>query len=92
MHTGSVRGAGYVCLPISVGEFADGLASLGRSSQLIQHLSNVAVDYQNGIFQGTNNLIEVIGNRSPMTIEEFVTDRKYLFDRNGPNFVPAKAS
>jgi uncharacterized protein YbjT (DUF2867 family) len=78
--------------PISVQEFADGLASLGRSPHLIQHLSNVAVDYQNGVFQGTNNLIEVIGNRSPMTVEEFVTDRKHVFDRNGPNFVPPKTS
>ena len=77
---------------VSVEEFADGLASLGRSSHLIQHLSNVAIDYQNGVFQGTNNLIEVIGNRSPMTVEEFVTDRKPLFDRNGPNFVPPTSS
>jgi NAD(P)H dehydrogenase (quinone) len=77
--------------PISVEEFAGGLASLGRSSHLIQHLSNVAVDYQNGIFQGTNNLIEVIGNRSPMTVEEFVIDRKHAFDRNGPNFAPPLA-
>jgi len=37
-----------------------------------------------------NNLVEVIGNRTPMTVEEFVTDRKQAFDRNGPNFVPAK--
>jgi NAD(P)H dehydrogenase (quinone) len=73
--------------PISVQEFADGLASLGKSPHLIQHLSNVAVDYQNGVFQGTNNLIEVVGNRSPMTVEEFVIDRKHVFDRSGPNFV-----
>ncbi len=78
--------------PVSVEEFADGLASLGKSSHLIQHLSNVAIDYQNGVFQGTNNLIEVVGNRSPMTVEEFVTDRKHLFDRNGPNFVPPTSS
>jgi NAD(P)H dehydrogenase (quinone) len=78
--------------PISIDEFADGLASLGKSSHLIQHLSNVAVDYQNGVFQGTNNLIEVIGNRTPMTVEEFVVDRKHAFGRNGPNFVPPKSS
>lgn len=78
--------------PISVEEFADGLASLGRSSHLIQHLSNVAIDYQNGVFQGTNNLIEAIGNRSPMTVEEFVTDRRHVFDRNGPQFVPPKSA
>jgi len=78
--------------PISIKELADGLSSLGRSPHLIQHLSNVAVDYQNGIFQGTNNLIDVIGNRTPMTVEEFVLDRKHDFDRNGPNFVPPKQS
>ena len=78
--------------PISTYEFAAGLASLGKSALLIQHLSNVALDYQNGIFRGTNNLIEVIGDRTPMTVEEFVIDRKHVFDRNGPNFVPAKSS
>jgi NAD(P)H dehydrogenase (quinone) len=78
--------------PISIQEFADGLASLGGSTHLIQHLSNVAVDYQNGVFSGTNNLIEVIGNRTPMTVEEFAIDRKHAFDRNGPRFVPPKSS
>ncbi|KJK57806.1 NAD(P)H-binding protein [Saccharothrix sp. ST-888] len=78
--------------PISIEEFADGLASLGKPSHLIQHLSNVATDYQHGIFQGTNNLIEVIGNRSPMTVEEFVIDRRHDFDRNGSNFMPPKSS
>ncbi len=77
--------------PVSIEEFADGLASLGRSPHLIQHLSNVAVDYQNGVFSGTNNLIEVIGNRTPMTVEEYVIDRKHVFDRNGRNFVPPKS-
>jgi hypothetical protein len=74
--------------PISVEEFAAGLASLGRSPHFIQHISNVAIDYQNGIFQGTNNLIEVIGNRRPLTVEEFVISRKDAFTPNGRNFVP----
>jgi NAD(P)H dehydrogenase (quinone) len=78
--------------PIGIEEFAEGLAAQGRSSHLIQHLSNVAVDYQNGLFRGTNNLIEVIGNRTPMTVEEFVIDRKHAFDRNGPRFIPPKPS
>jgi NAD(P)H dehydrogenase (quinone) len=76
--------------PVSIDEFAEGLVSLGISPHLIQHLSNVAVDYQNGIFSGTNNLIEVIGNHTPTTIEEFVIERQGDFDRNGPRFVPAK--
>jgi NAD(P)H dehydrogenase (quinone) len=75
--------------PISVEEFAAALASRGMSPHLIQHLSNVAIDYQNGIFSGTNNLIEVIGNHTPLTVEEFVTSRKDAFQHNGPYFVPA---
>jgi NAD(P)H dehydrogenase (quinone) len=76
--------------PIGVEEFATGLASVGKSPHFIQHVSNEAIDYQNGIFSGTNNLIEVIGNRTPMTVEQFVTSRKDAFQRNGPFFVPAQ--
>ena len=75
--------------PISIEQFADTLAARGRSPHLIQHISNVAVDYQDGIFAGTNNLIEVIGNRTPMTVEDFVTSRKDAFQRNGPLYLPA---
>ncbi|MFM9498969.1 NAD(P)H-binding protein [Streptomyces galilaeus] len=78
--------------PISVAEFAEGLASLGKSSHLIQHLSNVAVDYQNGVFQGTNNLIEVIGNRTPLSVEAFVDEHREAFARSGSHFVPAVES
>jgi hypothetical protein len=78
--------------PISVEEFAGTLASRGRSPHFIQHVSNVAIDYRNGIFQGTNNLIEVIGNRTPLTVEEFVTSRKDAFQRNGPFFAPDSKS
>ncbi|MET7296649.1 NAD(P)H-binding protein [Streptomyces griseoloalbus] len=75
--------------PIGIDEFAQGLASLGKTAHLVQHLSNVAVDYQNGVFQGTNNLIEVVGNRSPLSVEEFVGERKEAFAQSGSHFVPA---
>jgi NAD(P)H dehydrogenase (quinone) len=75
--------------PISVEEFAAGLASRGRSPHFVQHISSVAIDYQNGVFSGTNNLIEVIGDRTPLTVEDFVTSRKDAFQRAGPFFVPA---
>jgi NAD(P)H dehydrogenase (quinone) len=75
--------------PVSIEHFADILASAGRSPHFVQHISSVALDYQNGIFSGTNNLIEVIGNRTPLTVEEFVTSRKDAFQRNGPLYEPA---
>ena len=48
-------------------------------SFLIQHLREVAIDHQNGIFAGTNDLVEKIGGRPPMTLEEFVNKNRAAF-------------
>ena len=45
----------------------------------IQHLREVAIDHQNGIFAGTNDLIEKIGGRPPMTLEEFINKHRAAF-------------
>lgn len=37
-----------------------------------QHLAEIAIDHQDGVFAGTNDIVERIGGRPPMTIEEFV--------------------
>jgi NAD(P)H dehydrogenase (quinone) len=47
--------------------------------ELAQHLSNVAVDYQNGIFAGNNDLVERIGGKKPTTVQEFITDHLAAF-------------
>jgi NAD(P)H dehydrogenase (quinone) len=46
----------------------------------IQHLREVAIDHQNGIFAGTNDLVEKIGGRPPITLEEFITKNRAAFD------------
>jgi hypothetical protein len=69
--------------PLEVATFAEGLKAKGFSSHLVQRLSNVAVDYQNGIVCGTNNLVEVIGNRTPMTVEDYVNANKEAFTKDG---------
>src|SRR6266446_9837036 len=48
-------------------------------SFLVQHLREVAIDHQNGIFAGTNDLIEKIGSRPPMTLEEFINKHRAAF-------------
>ena len=55
------------------------LQSHGFSQYLAQHLSSVAVDYRNGIFSGTNDIVARIGGKKPMTIEEFVTANSAAF-------------
>src|SRR6266700_4300132 len=48
-------------------------------SFVIQHLREVAIDHQNGIFAGTNDLIEKIGGHPPMTLEEFINKHRAAF-------------
>ncbi|MHC5746447.1 MAG: NmrA family NAD(P)-binding protein [Nostoc sp.] len=69
--------------PIDVATFVAGLNAEGFPSHLVQHLSNVAIDYQNGIFAGTNNFVEVIGNKTPMTVEDYVNANKEAFSKDG---------
>ena len=57
------------------------LASSRRSFDdfRIQHLREVAIDHTNGMFAGTNDLIERIGGRRPMTVEAFVEKHRDAF-------------
>jgi NAD(P)H dehydrogenase (quinone) len=59
---------------------ARGKASAKGNDFLFQHLREVAIDHQNGIFAGTNDLVEKLGGRPPMTIEEFITKHRRTFE------------
>ena len=65
-------------------EFSNLLQANGKNagrenSFLFQHLREVAIDHQNGIFAGTNDLVEKLGGRPPMTIEAFIEKHKSAF-------------
>ena len=62
------------------GEFEQPRERRTGDSFLIQHLREVAIDHQNGIFAGTNDLVEKIGGRPPMTLEEFITKHHRAFE------------
>jgi NAD(P)H dehydrogenase (quinone) len=47
---------------------------------LFQHLREVAIDHQNGVFEGTNDLVEKLGGRPPMTLEAFITKHRKAFE------------
>jgi NAD(P)H dehydrogenase (quinone) len=70
--------------PIEISTFAAGVTIAGGVPHFVQHLSNVAQDYRDGVFSGTNNLIEVIGGSKPMTVEEHVEATRASFDTSGP--------
>ncbi|MFD8919238.1 NmrA family NAD(P)-binding protein [Streptomyces sp. NPDC059569] len=77
--------------PIGVEEFASAMTRRGLPTHLVQHVSNVAVDYRNGVFAGTNDNVERIGGHAPLSVEQFVLAHKSDFDTSGPYFAPAPA-
>ena len=46
-------------------------------------ISSVAQDYQDGVFAGENNLVEVIGGHRPMTVGDYVDANRAAFDHDG---------
>ena len=68
-------------IPISVEEFAQTLTNRGFGAHIVQHLSNVAIDYRNGVFAGTNDIVETIGKRKPTGVVEFaIRNKEFLVD------------
>lgn len=58
---------------------ADRISGRPGSEFLIQHLREVAIDHTNGVFAGTNDLVEQIGGRPPLTVEAFVSKHRDAF-------------
>lgn len=65
--------------PAEIPTWIEGIKARGFPQFLAQHLSHVAVDYQNGIFAGNNDLVERIGGKKPTTVQEFITDHLGTF-------------
>ncbi|MEW2515979.1 NmrA family NAD(P)-binding protein [Streptomyces sp. NPDC046870] len=62
--------------PVDFDTFARALEARGWHTHTIQHLRNVTVDYQNGVFAGTNDVVRDIGGSEPMSVEEYVRRNK----------------
>lgn len=63
--------------PISIEVFQRQIASF--PPVLVQHLGAMALDYQNGLFEGTDDVIAKITGRAPMTVQQFVALHRDLF-------------
>jgi NAD(P)H dehydrogenase (quinone) len=68
---------------------ADQITGRPGSEYLVQHLREVAIDHANGVFAGTNDLVEEIGGRPPLTVQAFVAKHRDAFE--GPELtVPSR--
>ena len=61
------------------GEFEQAPDRRAGDSFVIQHLREVAIDHQNGVFAGTNDLVETIGGRPATTLEAFIDKHREAF-------------
>ncbi|GAA4639287.1 hypothetical protein GCM10023196_100340 [Actinoallomurus vinaceus] len=67
-------------VPIEIEEFRSELEQRGLDPHFVQHLINVAVDYRNGIFAGTNDTVRTLTGVEPLTVEAFIERNKQYYD------------
>ncbi|CAD6530487.1 NAD(P)H-binding protein [Paraburkholderia metrosideri] len=65
--------------PATLDEYREHLKKYGLPEFTIQHFIEVAIDYQNGVFAGTDNIIEKVTGEAPQTVAEFVRANRQLF-------------
>jgi uncharacterized protein YbjT (DUF2867 family) len=76
---GEVLGRKITYVPISLEQYRLEMKEAGLPPFLIQHLIEVAQDYQHGVFEGEDEIIREVTGQAPMTVQEFVTLHKDLF-------------
>jgi NAD(P)H dehydrogenase (quinone) len=76
---GDALGREVIYEPIGIADFRRQLEQFGLPEQTIQHLCAVALDFQEGLFAGTNDVIETITGMAPMTVQSFVEAHKAEF-------------
>lgn len=77
---GHILGRKVVYSPASIAQYRQHLQKYDLPAFLIQHFLEVAIDYQNGIFAGTNDIVEHITGQAPQTVEAFVIANRQAFD------------
>jgi NAD(P)H dehydrogenase (quinone) len=75
-----VLGRQVTYVPTEIAEFRAELEQRGLEPHFVQHLVNVAVDYRNGIFSGTNDVVRTLTGQEPLTVEAFIERNKKYFD------------
>jgi len=72
-------GRPFVYKPVTIPEFRIRMENGGRNSRFVQHIVSVAQDYQDGVFSGTNDVVEDLTGRKPLTVEQFADINRARF-------------
>jgi len=66
--------------PTSIEVFKDKMENLYRFPPfLVQHLVEVAQNYRDGIFSGTNDAVEKITGTPPLSVQQFIAQNRTVF-------------
>ncbi|MGF6770927.1 NAD(P)H dehydrogenase (quinone) [Paraburkholderia sp. GAS199] len=76
---GKVLGRDVKYTPTSIEAYRDHLHKYKLPEFMIQHFEEVAIDYQNGVFAGTNDHVEKITGQAAQTLEAFVEANRAAF-------------
>ncbi len=55
------------------------MKSIGYTPHFIQHVSAVAQDCRDGVFSGTNDLVEKLTGQKPLQLVDYIIKNKAVF-------------
>lgn len=64
---------------MEIDSFEQNLQERGFTPHFIQHIAEVAQDCRDGVFSGTNDVVEKLTGQRPMGMREFIAKNKALF-------------
>jgi uncharacterized protein YbjT (DUF2867 family) len=77
-----VLGRKITYVPMEIEAFKGVMKDMGYTPHFIQHVSAVAQDCRDGIFSGTNDLVEKLTGQIPLQVEDYIVKNKALFELN----------
>ena len=74
-----VLGRKITYVPVEIEAFNEIWKEMGYSPYIRQHISAVAQDCRDGVFSGTNDLVEKLTGQKPMQMLDYIAKNKALF-------------
>ncbi len=66
-------------VPMEIEPFKEMLKEMGFTPHFQQHMGHVAQDCLDGVFSGTNDLVEKLSGQTPMGMVDYIVKNKALF-------------
>jgi hypothetical protein len=74
-----VLGKKITYVPVEIEAFSEIWKEMRYSPYIRQHISAVAQDSRDGVFSGTNDLVEKLTGQKPMQMLDYIVKNKVLF-------------